>query len=84
MICCIDQCLSDEMRALQLAFTTLEERYIILQTDNADLVSRWMDAKLQIAEYMNSENDLFRKRKEEKLQQELKRAADEFVDVGPW
>ena len=72
------------MNALHLVYAALEERHRILQTDNADLVSRWMDAKLQIAEYMNSENDLFRKRKEEKLQQELKRAADEFVDVGPW
>ena len=40
------QLLTDEQNALQLAFTSLEEKFRKVQEDNNDLVTRWMQIKV--------------------------------------
>lgn len=51
--------ITDEHQALQLAYSALEEKYRKLRSENAELVTRWMDLKAKDADKMNAENDVF-------------------------
>ena len=77
------QVLADEQQALQLAFTSLEEKFRKMQEDNNDLVTRWMALKAKDADRMNTENDQLIKAKQKKLQQQLEEAAKEHKEITP-
>ena len=79
----LSQCLADEQQALQMAYVSMESVVRRLQEDNQELVARWMQLKAKDADRMNQENEKFVKAKEEKVKEELRKAADEpvFVDI---
>ena len=54
-----------------------------MQEDNNDLVTRWMAQKAEMADRMNSENDMVVKAKQKKLQQQLEEAAKEHKEITP-
>ena len=76
------QCLTDELQALQMAYSSLEGSLRRLQEDNQELVSRWMALKARDADRVNEENAQFLREKQEKVRSDLQRAATE--DVGPF
>ncbi|XP_065170258.1 autophagy-related protein 16-1 isoform X2 [Atheta coriaria] len=55
----LNQMLRDEHQALQLAFTSLEDKLRKAQDENAQLVARLIGYKAKDAEKMNEENDNF-------------------------
>lgn len=57
----LNQMLRDEHQALQLAFTSLEDKLRKAQDENAQLVARLIGYKAKDAEKMNEENDNFLK-----------------------
>ncbi|WAR28352.1 A16L1-like protein, partial [Mya arenaria] len=73
--------LKDEHQALQMAFTSLEEKFRKLQSDNDELMARWLQQKMEQAEVLNRENDNFIKHRQLLLQKELAEAAKENVNV---
>lgn len=52
-----NQTLKDEYDALQIAFSSLEEKLRKTTEDNQELVSRWMAEKAQEANKLNAENE---------------------------
>ncbi len=73
--------LTDEQSALQLAYISLEEKFRKMQDENNELVTRWMQWKSQQADKLNEENHQAVLRRQQKLQEELKAAAQEKVDI---
>lgn len=69
------QCLMDELQALQMAYAAIEKNLRDLQEDNADLVTRWMAQKADLANRMNAENETFRARQHRLLQEKIDAAA---------
>lgn len=55
----LNACLRDEHTALQLAFTSLEEKLRRVQDENRELVERLMKYKSKDVDKMNDENDSF-------------------------
>lgn len=56
-----EKMLTDEQQALQLAFTSLEEKFRKVQDDNNDLVTRWMAIKVNktlILKVQDDNNDI--------------------------
>lgn len=78
-----NQTIKDEHQALQMAFAALEERYKKLQEQNDELMARWLHLKMQEAEKMNKENDLFFAQRQEKMRKDLAEAAKEQVLIQP-
>ena len=76
--------LTDEQQALQLAFTSLEEKFRKMQEDNNELVSRWMELKAGAADKLNAENDNNLRKRQVKLQKQLAEACREKVEIDPW
>ncbi|KAH9514693.1 hypothetical protein Btru_023319 [Bulinus truncatus] len=76
-----NQMLKDEHQALQMAFTSLEERYKKAQEDNNDLIQRWMEQKAKDADRMNAENADFIKARQQRLAKDLEEAAKEQVPI---
>ena len=79
----INQMLKDEYQALQLAFTSLEEKLRKAQEENRQLVERLIKYKTRDAEKVNEENDNFLKKKQAKMQKELEDAARDTRSVSP-
>lgn len=77
------QCLNDELVALQMAYTVLENRFRTLEQDNTDLVTRWMAQKQEVANKMNAENDAFRDRQREDVQRKIQEATEKQITVDP-
>ena len=75
------QMLTDEQQALQLAFTSLEEKYRKTFEEYNDIVKRWMQLKARDADKLNEENDNFKHQKQDQLKQQLKEAAEEYKEV---
>ena len=71
----------DEQQALQMAFTSLEEKFRRLYDENNDLVARWMILKSQAADRVNEDNETQMKVKQDKLKQELAEAATDYVTI---
>ncbi|XP_075906115.1 autophagy-related protein 16-1 isoform X2 [Nelusetta ayraudi] len=76
-----NQTLKDEYDALQIAFSSLEEKLRKTTEDNQELVSRWMAEKAQEANKLNAENEKDSRRRQAKLQKELADAAKEPLPV---
>eukprot|EP00794_Sanderia_malayensis_P010970 gene10970-12132_t len=75
------QCIKDEYQALQLAFNAIEEKLRKTQEENQQLVDRWLKAKAMDADKVNLENEHQARRRQEKMQQDLKDAAKEPVGI---
>jgi len=76
------QMVKDELQALQLAYSSLDDKYRKLQEDNQDLVTRWMQQKAKDADKVNAENETQTRIRQEKLQKALIDAAKEHVHVN--
>ncbi|XP_055954277.1 autophagy-related protein 16-1 [Patella vulgata] len=76
-----NQMLKDEHQALQLAFTTIEEKYRRSKDENRELVERWMHLKSKDADKLNEENDSFIRQRQAKLRKELAEAAKETISI---
>lgn len=71
----LNSCLRDEHTALQLAFTSLEERLRKAQNENQGMVEKLMKYKSLDAEKLNQENESFLRRMGDKMRRELEEAA---------
>ncbi|XP_050427904.1 autophagy-related protein 16-1 [Adelges cooleyi] len=78
----LNQVLKDEHQALQLAFTKLEEKLRKSQDEGRELVDRLMTYKSKDAEKLNEENDHLVRKRNAKMQQELKEAAKDMRGVS--
>ncbi|XP_022238342.1 autophagy-related protein 16-1-like isoform X1 [Limulus polyphemus] len=76
-----NQILKDEYEALQLAFSSLEQKHQKLEKDHSDLITRWMAHKAKDADRLNAENERVVRVKQAQLQKELEEAAKEPVVV---
>lgn len=72
------QLVKDEHQALQIAFNCLEKKFLDLDREHVELVSRWMSLKAKDAEKLNDENDKAIKIQEEKMKKQLEDAANEM------
>ncbi|XP_043251614.1 autophagy-related protein 16-1 [Colletes gigas] len=79
----INQMLKDEHQALQLAFTSLEEKLRKMQDENRQLIERFIKYKTRDAEKVNIENDNFLKMRHARMQKELEDAARDTRPVSP-
>ncbi|VVC36742.1 Six-bladed beta-propeller, TolB-like,WD40-repeat-containing domain,WD40 repeat, conserved site,WD40/YVTN [Cinara cedri] len=77
----LNQILKDEHQALQLAFTKLEEKLRKSQDENRELVDRLMTYKSKDADKLNEENDHLVRRRNDKMQKELKEAVKDTRGV---
>lgn len=73
----------DELQALQMAYAAIEKNLRDLQEDNADLVTRWMAQKADLANRMNAENETFRARQHRLLQEKIDAAAADTSVIPP-
>lgn len=73
----LNDTLIDEHQALQLAFTSLEEKLRKSQDENRQLVERLIKYKAKDADKMNEENDNFLKRRYAKMQRDIEEACKE-------
>ncbi|XP_021947114.1 autophagy-related protein 16-1 isoform X2 [Folsomia candida] len=76
-----NELLRDEHQALQLAYNSLEEKYLKNLKENSQLVQRYIEIKAQHADLMNQENENFVKKRQAKVQKELEDAAKEVKTV---
>ena len=75
------QVLTDEQQALQLAFTSLEEKFRKQAEELNELLKRWMTYKARDADRLNAENDQFHQAQQDKVKEQLQEAAREYKDV---
>lgn len=68
------QAVQDETASLNLELSQLDQKCENLQTDNAELLSRWIEAKQEMADAVNEMNDLANQNKLAKLESQLKQA----------
>lgn len=73
----LNDTLRDEHQALQLAFSSLEEKLRKVQDENRQLVERLIKYKSKDADKMNEENDNFLKRRYAKMQKDIEEACKE-------
>ena len=73
------QVVRDEYQALQIAFNSLEKKFLALDREHCDLVARWMSLKAKDAEKMNAENEAALKIQHEKLRKQLEEASREMT-----
>jgi autophagy-related protein 16 len=79
------QLLLDEYETCQTAFNALNERFVALDKEHAELVNRWMQAKAKDAERLNQENERAQKVREQQQQAQLQQAVaamPEPSDIG--
>ncbi|CAH1110989.1 unnamed protein product [Psylliodes chrysocephalus] len=70
----LNDTLRDEHQALQLLFTSLEDKLREAQKENRDLADRFVKYKAKDADRMNEENDNFLKKRYAKMQKEIEEA----------
>lgn len=73
----LNDTLRDEHQALQLAFTSLEDKLRKIQDENRQLIERLIKYKAKDADKMNEENDNFLRRRYAKMQREIEEACKE-------
>lgn len=73
----LNDTLRDEHQALQLAFSSTEEKLRKLQDENRQLIERLIKYKAKDADRMNEENDNFLKRRYAKMQKDIEEACKE-------
>lgn len=66
--------MQDESASLNLELSQLEQKCDNLQTDNAELLSRWIEAKQEMADAVNEMNDLATHNKVARLEAQMKDA----------
>lgn len=76
--------LTDEQQALQLAFTSLEEKFRRMQEENNQLVARWMQEKAKTADELNAENEKQLKVQRDKRQKQLLQATENMHVPAGW
>ncbi|XP_029186778.2 autophagy-related protein 16-1-like isoform X2 [Acropora millepora] len=76
------QMVKDELQALQLACTTMEENYRKVQEENQELVARWMAQKAKAADEINAQNENQLRVRQQKLLKDLSEAAKEPVNIN--
>lgn len=77
----LHQVVKDEHQALQIAFNGLEKKFLLLEREHTDLVTRWMNLKAKDAERLNAENERMLRVQQEKMRQQLEEATKEtYVD----
>lgn len=76
------QMVKDELQALQLACTTMEENYRKVQEENQELISRWMAQKAKAADEINAQNENQLRVRQQKLLKDLSEAAKEPVNIN--
>ncbi|KAL5285542.1 ATG16L1 family protein [Megaselia abdita] len=69
--------LKDEHTALQLAFSSLEEKLRSVQEENYNLLERLKDYKSRDADKLNEENESFLRKRSDKVRRELEDAVRE-------
>ncbi|KAK6628020.1 hypothetical protein RUM44_010502 [Polyplax serrata] len=80
----LNQTIRDEHTALQLAFSSLEEKLRKVQTENHRLVDKLMKYKSKDADKLNEENENFMKKKQATMLKELEEAVkDSSRGVSP-
>ncbi|CAH0559296.1 unnamed protein product [Brassicogethes aeneus] len=79
----LNDTLRDEHQALQMAFTSLEEKLRKVQDENRQMVERLIKYKAKDADRMNEENDNFLKKRHAKMQKEIEEACREPREVSP-
>lgn len=85
----LNDTLRDEHQALQLAFSSLEEKLRKLQDENRQLVDKLISYKSKDADRMNEENDNFLKKRYAKMQKDIEdacretRCSPEELSEGP-
>ncbi|GBL88925.1 Autophagy-related protein 16 [Araneus ventricosus] len=75
------QFIKDEYAALQITYSSMEEKKQKLEKENQDLLTRLIQLKAEDADRMNAETELFMRKKQAKLQKELEEAAKEPVAI---
>lgn len=73
----LNDTLRDEHQALQLAFSSLEEKLRAFQDENRQLIERLIKYKAKDADRMNEENDNFLKKRYAKMRQDIEEACKE-------
>lgn len=73
----LNQTIRDEHSALQLAFSSLEEKLRQVQTENQRLVDKLINYKSKDADKLNEENESFMKKKQAVMVKELEEAVKE-------
>ncbi|KAJ8946512.1 hypothetical protein NQ318_004647 [Aromia moschata] len=79
----LNDTLRDEHQALQLAFSSLEEKLRKMQDENRQLVERLIKYKAKDADRMNEENDNFLKNRYKKMQKEIEEACRDTRGTSP-
>ncbi|KAJ8963936.1 hypothetical protein NQ314_005267 [Rhamnusium bicolor] len=79
----LNDTLRDEHQALQLAFSSLEDKLRKLQDENRQLVERLIKYKSKDADRMNEENDNFLKNRYKKMQKEIEEACKDTRGPSP-
>ncbi|XP_073255393.1 autophagy-related protein 16-1-like [Porites lutea] len=73
------QLVKDELQALQLAYSALEEKNRKTIEENQELITRWMTEKAKAANEVNAQNEMQLRIRQQKLQKELLEASKEPV-----
>lgn len=76
------QSVQDETASLNLELSQLDQKCENLQTDNAELLSRWIEAKQEMADAVNEMNDLNQQNKVANLEAQLKQATTQGEGEG--
>lgn len=79
----LNQTIRDEHTALQLAFSSLEDKLRQVQIENQRLVDRLIKYKSKDADKLNEENENFIKKKQAVILKELEEAVKESSNVSP-
>ncbi|KAH9371409.1 hypothetical protein HPB48_022275 [Haemaphysalis longicornis] len=77
-----NQLLHDEHEALQLAYSSLERNFAVLDREHQDLVKRWMALKSRDADKLNAENERMLRLKQAQVKRDLEDAAREPLVVS--
>ncbi|KAJ8919551.1 hypothetical protein NQ315_002173 [Exocentrus adspersus] len=79
----LNDTLRDEHQALQLAFSSIEEKLRKIQDENRQLVERLIKYKAKDADRMNEENDNFLRNRYKRMQKEIEEACRETRGISP-
>ncbi|XP_018564835.1 autophagy-related protein 16-1 [Anoplophora glabripennis] len=79
----LNDTLRDEHQALQLAFSSIEEKLRKIQDENRHLVERLIKYKAKDADRMNEENDNFLRNRYKRMQKEIEEACKETRGTSP-
>lgn len=76
------QTLCDEHNAIQLEFNTADRKCAEAIKERDELLERIVEVKQQLADWQNSQNELFESERQERVRQEMMDATVEMPDVS--